>query len=44
VTRPTLNDLLGKHSIDAAQFGRHATVAPVEEGAPPDPAARDAGS
>jgi two-component system NtrC family response regulator len=44
VTRPTLYDLLGKHSIDAAQFGRHATVAPVEESAPPDPAARDAGS
>jgi two-component system, NtrC family, response regulator len=25
VTRPTLYDLLGKHAIDAAQFGRHAT-------------------
>jgi len=24
VTRPTLYDLLSKHSIDAAQFGRHA--------------------
>src|SRR5438045_2560581 len=28
VTRPTLYDLLGKHGIDAAQFGRHATQAP----------------
>ena len=27
VTRPTLYDLLGKHSIDAAQFGRNASVA-----------------
>src|SRR5258705_288865 len=27
VTRPTLYDLLGKHSIEAAQFGRHATPA-----------------
>jgi two-component system NtrC family response regulator len=27
VTRPTLYDLLGKHSIDAAQFGRHAPQA-----------------
>jgi two-component system NtrC family response regulator len=25
VTRPTLYDLLGKHSIDASQFGRHAS-------------------
>jgi hypothetical protein len=33
VTRPTLYDLLGKHTIDAAQFGRHATQAAVE-GAP----------
>jgi len=24
VTRPTLYDLLGKHRIDASQFGRHA--------------------
>jgi two-component system NtrC family response regulator len=30
VTRPTLYDLLGKHGIEAAQFGRHA---PVAEGA-----------
>ncbi len=29
VTRPTLYDLLSKHGIDAAQFGRHAT--PVAE-------------
>ncbi|TLY58474.1 MAG: response regulator [Gammaproteobacteria bacterium] len=41
VTRPTLYDLLGKHGIDAAQFGRHATQAPeaatatVEAAAPP---------
>ena len=28
ITRPTLYDLLGKHGIDAAQFGRHATQAP----------------
>jgi two-component system, NtrC family, response regulator len=27
VTRPTLYDLLGKHGIDAAQFGRHAAQA-----------------
>src|SRR5256885_12573078 len=27
VTRPTLYDLLGKHSIDATQFGRHAPPA-----------------
>ncbi|MBV8144299.1 MAG: excisionase family DNA-binding protein, partial [Gammaproteobacteria bacterium] len=27
VTRPTLYDLLGKHRIDAAQFGRHAAGA-----------------
>jgi two-component system NtrC family response regulator len=30
VTRPTLYDLLGKHSIDAAQFGRHAPAAVLE--------------
>jgi two-component system NtrC family response regulator len=33
VTRPTLYDLLGKHSIDAAQFGRHAPAA-AEAAAP----------
>jgi two-component system NtrC family response regulator len=33
VTRPTLYDLLGKHSIDAAQFGRHGPQA-VETPAP----------
>ena len=27
VTRPTLYDLLGKHRIDAAQFGRHVPAA-----------------
>jgi hypothetical protein len=27
VTRPTLYDLLGKHSIDAGHFGRNASVA-----------------
>jgi len=34
VTRPTLYDLLGKHSIDAAQFGKHGphTVLAVETG------------
>ena len=34
VTRPTLYDLLGKHSIDAAQFSRHGPEA-VES--PPQP-------
>jgi two-component system NtrC family response regulator len=35
VTRPTLYDLLGKHSIDAAQFGRHAAQpAAPEQGNP----------
>jgi len=33
VTRPTLYDLLGKHSIDAAQFSRHGPGAP--ENTPP---------
>jgi two-component system, NtrC family, response regulator len=28
VTRPTLYDLLDKHSIDAAQFGRSSSVSP----------------
>jgi hypothetical protein len=34
VTRPTLYDLLGKHSIDAAQFGKHGphAVLAVETG------------
>jgi len=40
VTRPTLYDLLGKHSIDAAQFGRHALPA---AGTPELPE-KDAGS
>jgi two-component system NtrC family response regulator len=31
VTRPTLYDLLGKHSIDAAQFGRNAPAGTAEE-------------
>jgi two-component system NtrC family response regulator len=35
VTRPTLYDLLAKHQIDAAQFGRAATQPP--EGAPAAP-------
>jgi two-component system NtrC family response regulator len=30
VTRPTLYDLLSKHSIDAAQFGRHAAAPGAE--------------
>jgi two-component system NtrC family response regulator len=42
VTRPTLYDLLGKHSIDAAQFGRHGPQA-VDTPAP-ELAAKDAGS
>jgi two-component system, NtrC family, response regulator len=42
VTRPTLYDLLGKHSIDAAQFGRHGPQA-VETPAPELPA-KDTGS
>jgi two-component system NtrC family response regulator len=42
VTRPTLYDLLGKHSIDAAQFGRHGPQA-VETPAPELPA-KDIGS
>lgn len=33
VTRPTLYDLLGKHSIDAAQFGRHAPAVLEGQGA-----------
>ena len=40
VTRPTLYDLLGKHGIDPAQFGRHA--APAEGPVPAEPAADDA--
>jgi len=37
VTRPTLYDLIDKHSIDAAQFVRHATAAAEGRGvsAPP---------
>jgi len=42
VTRPTLYDLLGKHGIDAAQFGRHGPQA-VENPAPELPA-EDTGS
>jgi len=36
VTRPTLYDLIGKHSIDAAQFGRQAAASPpaANPGAP----------
>jgi two-component system NtrC family response regulator len=41
VTRPTLYDLLEKHRIGAAQFGRNATAAPEPAAEPqaPDPAA-----
>jgi excisionase family DNA binding protein len=39
VTRPTLYDLLEKHKIGAAQFGRNAPVA--AEAAAPEPAAPD---
>jgi two-component system, NtrC family, response regulator len=35
VTRPTLYDLLGKHGIDAAQFGRQASVAEEVVSLPP---------
>src|SRR5258708_11099319 len=42
VTRPTLYDLLGKHSIDAAQFGRHAP--PPAAGTPELPAKDTTGS
>src|SRR5262245_44739362 len=35
VTRPTLYDLLSKHSIDAAQFGRHAPQHAAAEESPP---------
>jgi len=31
VTRPTLYDLLAKHCIDAAQFGRNAPAVAAEE-------------
>ena len=45
VTRPTLYDLLGKHSIEAAQFGRHALPAAESRApAPPEPPAKDSGS
>jgi two-component system NtrC family response regulator len=37
VTRPTLYDLLGKHSIDAAQFGRHAAPQAATAEGPPEP-------
>jgi two-component system NtrC family response regulator len=40
VTRPTLYDLLEKHSIDAAQFGRAATA----EGVAPKPVAPGQGT
>jgi two-component system NtrC family response regulator len=40
ITRPTLYDLLEKHSIDAAPFGRNATA----EGAAPKPAAPGQGT
>src|SRR6266404_5456188 len=45
VTRPTLYDLLGKHSIEAAQFGRHAPPAAESRApAPPELPAKDTGS
>src|SRR5581483_3468207 len=37
VTRPTLYDLLEKHRIGAAQFGRNATAAAAAEPAPEPP-------
>ncbi len=42
VTRPTLYDLLGKHAIDATQFGRNAPVAEGAAAAPPAPEAPQA--
>src|SRR5215470_8345190 len=39
VTRPTLYDLLGKHSIDATQFGKSGPHAAEPAGAAPPPAA-----
>ena len=42
VTRPTLYDLLGKHSIDPAQFGRHAP--PAADSPAPELPAQDTGS
>src|SRR5215475_12659252 len=41
VTRPTLYDLLGKHGIDAAQFGRHASAAPESSLPVESPAAEE---
>jgi two-component system NtrC family response regulator len=41
VTRPTLYDLLGKHGIDASQFGRHAAVTTAESPAAPAPSGDD---
>jgi len=38
VTRPTLYDLLGKHGIDSAQFGRNAPASAAEEALPVPPA------
>jgi two-component system, NtrC family, response regulator len=43
VTRPTLYDLLGRHSIDAAQFGRHGAAAAAQE-APVAPPAGNGGA
>jgi len=43
VTRPTLYDLLGKHSIDAAQF-RAPCAAPPAAGTPELPAKDNTGS
>jgi two-component system NtrC family response regulator len=44
VTRPTLYDLLGKHSIDAAQFGRHPPSAASDAPVSPEAPAADVGS
>jgi two-component system, NtrC family, response regulator len=44
VTRPTLYDLLGKHGIDPAQFGRHVSAATSEAAAPAGTSAAGAGT
>jgi two-component system, NtrC family, response regulator len=45
VTRPTLYDLLGKHGIDAAQFGRHTAPAAAASDSPaPEPPVSPAGN
>ncbi len=44
VTRPTLYDLLGKHGIDAAQFGRRAPAADTAAVEPEPPAGNGGGT